>query len=94
MRLLKANTEGSFSLEYFIGNEIPRYAILSHRWEEDEVTYQDLVGNDSGVPKVTSKLGYKKIEFCGKQAKQDELEYFWVDSCCVIQSHHRGRCPT
>lgn len=29
------------------------------------------------------KAGRKKIEFCGQQAAEDDLQYFWVDSCCI-----------
>src|ERR1700755_2268748 len=84
MRLLKANVDGSFSLTWFTGDQIPPYAILSHRWEADnnqEVTYQDLTDD-----LTTRKLGYSKINFCGDQAKSDYLEYFWVDSCCIDKS--------
>ncbi|PVH86602.1 hypothetical protein DL98DRAFT_545429 [Cadophora sp. DSE1049] len=34
----------------------------------------------------THKTGYQKIEFCARQAQNDHLEYFWVDSCCIDQS--------
>ena len=80
MRLLRTNPDGSFSLTWFVGDRIPRYAILSHRWEEDnhEVTLEDL---SNGV--ASSKKGYKKIQFCAEQAKKDGLEFFWVDSCCI-----------
>jgi len=80
MRLLRINADGSFSLTWFTGDRIPRYAILSHRWEEDdqEVSLEDF---SNGV--ADSKRGYRKIRFCGKQAKNDGLEFFWVDSCCI-----------
>jgi len=84
MRLLKVNSDGSFSLTSIIANRVPRYAILSHTWEADnqeEVTFQDLVG---GLGQ--SKAGYRKIRFCGKQANQNGLQYFWVDSCCIDRS--------
>ena len=83
MRLLSANADGSLSLTSFFGNNTPSYAILSHRWEADnqEVTYQDLI-NTSG----SNKRGYRKIQFCGEQAKKDGLQYFWVDSCCIDKS--------
>ena len=85
MRLLKANADGSFSLTWFPEDQIPPYAILSHRWEpgDQEVTHQDLTG---GIDKATPKLGYEKIQFCGNQAKHDHLIYFWVDSCCIDKS--------
>jgi Heterokaryon incompatibility protein (HET) len=82
MRLLKINTNGGFSLSRFAAHNIPRYAILSHTWEEEqECTFQDLM---NGVGKT--KKGYKKIEFCGKQAQRDGINYFWIDSCCIDQS--------
>ena len=34
-----------------------------------------------------SKDGYTKLEFCGKQAKKDSLEYFWVDTCCINKAN-------
>ena len=80
MRLLKANADDSFALTWFTNDRIPRYAILSHRWEADneEVTLQDLV---SGV--AAGKRGYRKIRFCAEQAQRDGLQYFWVDTCCI-----------
>jgi YD repeat-containing protein len=27
--------------------------------------------------------GYRKLEFCAKQAAQDNLQYFWIDTCCI-----------
>ena len=83
MRLLKLKDDGEFSLIEFIGNKIPRYAILSHTWEADgeEVTFKDLM---KGTGK--SKAGYQKIRFCGEQAVTDNLQYFWVDTCCINKS--------
>jgi hypothetical protein len=81
MRLLEYNNDGEFSLtKNFIGDDIPEYAILSHTWEADtdEVTFKDLIdGTGKG------KSGYKKIRFCGEQARRDGLQYFWVDTCCI-----------
>jgi hypothetical protein len=80
MRLLQINGKGKFSRTTFINCEIPSYAILSHTWEadSDEVSLEDIT-NGTG----RNKAGYKKIQFCGKQAKKDGLEYFWVDCCCI-----------
>lgn len=73
MRLLKSETGGGFSLIDLVGKKIPPYAILSHTWGEDleEVTFQDL---KEGTGK--SKTGYNKLTFCGKQARNDHLDYF------------------
>jgi hypothetical protein len=85
MRLLQIHDEGSVRLATFTGNKIPRYAILSHRWEADdqEVTFQDLK-----IDSKHEKAGYRKIQFYREQAQRDGLQYFWIDSCCTIQSHH------
>jgi hypothetical protein len=84
MRLLSVNVDGSFSLTAFIGDQIPSYAILSHRWEANnqEVTFQDL---EKGIK--SGKSGYTKIQFCASQAQRDGLKYFWVDSCCIDKSN-------
>ena len=83
MRLLSTNTDGGFSLTSFTRNNIPSYAILSHTWgaDDQELTFQDMI-NGSG----RNKAGYRKIQFCGDQAKKDGLQYFWVDSCCIDKS--------
>jgi hypothetical protein len=85
MRLLNTNSDGSFSLTWFAGDRIPRYAILSHRWGEDnqEVSSEDLSNGIAG-----SKKGYRKLQFCGEQAKSDGLEFFWVDSCCIDKKNY------
>ena len=82
MRLLELlPTEGFRLTQRFIIQEKPPYAILSHTWGDDEVTYEDVV-NHSG----TTKAGYEKIRFCARQAAKDGLQYFWVDSCCINKS--------
>jgi hypothetical protein len=84
MRLLERNSAGELSLtKDFVGDNMPKYAILSHTWGADteEVTFQDLM---DGTGK--SKAGYSKISFCGEQARRDGLQYFWVDTCCIDKS--------
>jgi len=82
MRLLQYNGDGDFSLAEIFKSTIPEYAILSHTWEGDEVTFEDLQ-NGTG----TKKAGYEKIRFCAEQAKRDGLQYFWVDTCCIDKSN-------
>ena len=84
MRLLQCKDDGGFSLNEFFESDIPKYAILSHRWGAEEVTFGDLM---DGTSKSKSKAGYAKIRFCGKQAKRDGLQYFWVDTCCIDKSN-------
>ena len=83
MRLIQDDGHGDLSPVEHIDDHIPRYAILSHTWgaDSEEVTFKDLM---HGTGK--NKVGYKKIEFCGKQAASDGLQHFWVDTCCIDKS--------
>ncbi|KAK6854921.1 vegetative incompatibility protein HET-E-1 [Apiospora arundinis] len=81
MRLLQRQADGKYSLTKVSPNT-HRYAILSHTWEEDEeVTFED-VTQYRGL----NKKGYQKLEFCARQAADDGIPYFWVDSCCINKS--------
>jgi hypothetical protein len=80
MRLLHYNDDGEFSLTQFFA-DIPRYAILSHTWGQEEVTFKDMKEGNGA-----SKAGFDKIRFCGEQARRDGLHYFWVDTCCIDKS--------
>ena len=78
MRLLTTNIDDGFKLKSFIGNKIPKYSILSHTWDSDEVTLQDIKDKTE-----KNKDGYSKVQFCRERAEQDQFEYFWIDSCCI-----------
>ncbi|KAF2676780.1 HET-domain-containing protein [Lentithecium fluviatile CBS 122367] len=78
MRLLHFNSSGRLSSTDFSQKTIPPYAILSHTWGDAEFLFEDMVNNAG-----KSKAGYKKILFCGEQAARDQLQYFWVDTCCI-----------
>jgi Heterokaryon incompatibility protein (HET) len=83
MRLLKDDGQGNFILVEHHDNNIPPYAILSHTWgaDSEEVSFKDLT---EGTGK--NKAGYVKIEFCRKQAATHNLQFFWVDTCCIDKS--------
>ncbi|KAF8860085.1 HET-domain-containing protein [Acephala macrosclerotiorum] len=79
MRLLDARTR---QLREFMGDEnAPRYAILSHTWGEDEITFQGL--NQRNAKR---KAGYTKIEYSCVQALKDGLDWVWIDTCCIDKS--------
>ncbi|KAK1826382.1 heterokaryon incompatibility protein-domain-containing protein [Podospora conica] len=83
MRLINTDT---LLLEEFY-SEIPPYAILSHRWEEEEVTFADYPAQlDVLANGGTRKKGFGKIDLCIKQARLDDLDYCWVDTCCIDKS--------
>lgn len=76
MWLLNTHT---FKLEEFYSN-VPSYAILSHRWQQDEEV--SFGGLEEPHP-YSNRAGYKKIkDFCA-EAQRRRLAYVWVDTCCI-----------
>ena len=84
MRLLKLTGPGQFSLTEVTRHNTQPYAILSHTWTDgQEVSFKDLMeGNGK------DKAGYRKILFCSEQTARDNLQYFWVDTCCIDKSNN------
>lgn len=78
MRLINTTT---IQLEEFFNKDVPDYAILSHRWEYEEVTLEDF--KDS---REKDMVGYSKIQRCCSQALLDGWHYAWVDTCCIDKS--------
>jgi hypothetical protein len=80
MRLLYFGDHGEVSLTRdLLGNDkIPPYAILSHTWGKEEVTFDDIT---EGTGK--EKIGHNKIRFCMQKAVESGLQYSWVDTCCI-----------
>lgn len=68
-------------LNEFFGANTPPYAILSHRWEEEEVTFQDLLG-DRGQ----NMKGWSKIIGCCNKAIKDGLEFAVSESVAIHPS--------
>ena len=81
MRLLNAD---SLRLEFFLGLDIPEYAILSHTWGEEEVLFEDM--HDPARPLPTQKNGFAKLEGSCAQARRDGYKYIWIDTCCIDKS--------
>ena len=75
MHLLNTKT---LRREYFVGDNVPPYAILSHRWEADEVTFEDY-----GRKRVRKWAGQRKIEALCQRAALDGYSYAWIDTCCI-----------
>ncbi|EMR72745.1 hypothetical protein MGN70_008841 [Eutypa lata] len=80
MRLLNAKTK---RLHEFFDKDIPSFAILSHVWGVEEVTYADFKHR---WPWYKRKAGYAKIKGCCRQALDDDIDYVWIDSCCIDRS--------
>ena len=75
---------GTLKLEEFNESAIPKYAILSHTWGDDEVTFEELqcVSQDE----LVTLERFKKIHFTASEARRDGLRYLWVDTCCIDKS--------
>lgn len=78
MRLLNCST---FQLETFVDSTIPPYAILSHRWQDGEVLFEDIASGQA-----SEKFGFKKIEETCRQASRNGFTHVWVDTCCIDKS--------
>jgi hypothetical protein len=81
MRLINTQT---LTLELFadpVPAHIP-YAILSHTWTDDEVSFEDM----QDLSHARIKKGFTKIEATCKLATDNGLQYVWVDTCCIDKS--------
>jgi hypothetical protein len=79
MRLLNART---LALQSFIDDShVPKYAILSHTWKSEEVTFEQICQTPHN--ELKHKAGFKKIQLAAKQALQDGYYHVWVDTCCI-----------
>src|ERR1700744_1334850 len=82
MRLL--NTK-SLELKNLFQNQVPDYAILSHRWGSEELTFQDVskcpLSNTNNVGR--KKKGFSKVEGACKLAHGGGHHWIWIDSCCI-----------
>lgn len=85
MRLLRLGPGNELDVTKDLVHNLPPYAILSHTWggDDDEVTFQDIQNREG-----KDKTGYRKILFCGSQARRDGFEYFWVDTCCIDKTNN------
>ncbi|KAF4870116.1 Vegetative incompatibility protein HET-E-1 [Colletotrichum siamense] len=79
MRLIETTT---LAMETYLGKNIPRYAILSHTWEDEEVTLQDW-----NSPTREGMKGFHKIRMTCQLAASDGIRYAWVDTCCIDKSN-------
>ncbi|KAJ4171977.1 hypothetical protein NW754_007574, partial [Fusarium falciforme] len=77
MRLINTKT---LQLEEFNEDNRPLYAILSHTWGDQEVTFQHMQDDRSHH---SWKAGYRKIAQTCKVALNSGIGYAWVDTCCI-----------
>ena len=68
-------------MEEFVGDTSHAYAIVSHTWGEEEVSFHQYL-----TPKARSMAGYHKIEHSCALARRSQLPYLWIDTCCIDKS--------
>lgn len=76
MRLIQTET---LELAEYFGDNIPSYAILSHTWGEEEVSFQDW----QHVGSRSLKKGYRKIVAACNAARDLSIDHIWVDTNCI-----------
>jgi hypothetical protein len=76
MRLINVHTREI--REFLSDSDIEPYAILSHTWAEEEVTFEDFQSLPNAS--LTAKKGYAKIDNCCLQAAADGYDWAWVDT--------------
>ncbi|RGP62520.1 hypothetical protein FLONG3_10187 [Fusarium longipes] len=83
MRLVNTKTLQLETLEE--GSE--KYAILSHTWGNDEVLFDD-IQSPTRMDEIRKKNGpgYRKIAQSCERAQSRELNYIWIDTCCIDKS--------
>ena len=83
MRLINASKfvaeEQEFFLEHHGRGNLP-YAIVSHRWEGQEISYQDMRQLDTS-PHLKQRKGYRKVLNACHRALKDCFSYIWIDTC-------------
>jgi hypothetical protein len=69
--------------EEFNEPKIPEYTILSHTWEDEEISYVDAraVFSRYGDFGIYSKAGFKKLMRFAAVARGLGLHYIWIDTC-------------
>ncbi|KAE9375990.1 HET-domain-containing protein [Stipitochalara longipes BDJ] len=75
----------SLTLSAFFDDNTPHYAILSHTWESEEVSFQDIQGPHDAI---SNRTGYYKTKtFCSKSLEVG-FQYAWVDICCIDKTNN------
>ncbi|KAF2095361.1 HET-domain-containing protein, partial [Rhizodiscina lignyota] len=77
MRLIDTRT---LELKEFLNIDLPKYAILSHTWEEEEITFEQFQGLHDELKHLQ---GFKKIQNACEVARLEKLGYAWCDTCCI-----------
>jgi hypothetical protein len=67
---------------------VPQYVILSHRWEEEELLFEDMIKepiSSIGGP-AQAKSGFSKVQGTCALAAKDGFGWVWIENCCIEKS--------
>jgi hypothetical protein len=83
MRLINVQDEHRMFFEEFNEPKIPEYTILSHTWEDEEISYVDAcaVFSRYGDFGVYLKAGFQKLKRFATVARKLGVDYIWMDAC-------------
>ena len=74
----------SLALSAFFNDDTPYYAIFSHTWGAEEVSFQDIRGPHEAI---SNKAGFRKIKDCCASALDAGFKYVWIDTCCIDKTN-------
>lgn len=77
MWLINAST---LALEFFLPEQAPPYAILSHTWGDGEVSLAEF---QQLRHRTKAKPGFSKIKRICDLARAQAVAHVWVDTCCI-----------
>ncbi len=85
VRLLNTSTFELYKGSHSDVRKDPRYAILSHRWGDDEVELKDLDPVVLRSSTSTNSPAINKIRGACKtaQARKPPIGWLWMDTCCI-----------
>ncbi|KAK4164699.1 hypothetical protein QBC43DRAFT_210237, partial [Cladorrhinum sp. PSN259] len=86
-RLLHTST---LKFESFVNHtQAPPYTILSHTWDDDEITFQDLIGDRRTCQ---GRKGWRKTIKACRYASAYGWSYIWIDTCCIDKTNSPELC--
>ncbi|KAI1333074.1 hypothetical protein F5Y16DRAFT_393480 [Xylariaceae sp. FL0255] len=87
MRLINVH---NYQIEEFADGEAPPYAILSHTWRNNEVSFQEMSDSNVHLRIGNCEEGsrfWKISNTCALAHKQYGLDWTWIDSCCIDRTN-------
>ena len=81
MWLINCRT-GDYNLEFKHDHHRLDYAVLSHTWGDEEVTFQDM----QDINTAKKMKGFDKIRRACEIALSHGYDFAWVDTCCIDKS--------